>query len=46
MKKAFFVFSAGIGPFIRCVLIMEELRNRGYEIAYDAIDNVTKKWIV
>jgi len=42
-KKIFFGFSAGMGPFIRCVPIMQKLRTLGYELAYNAIDNVTEK---
>jgi hypothetical protein len=42
-KRIFFGFSAGLGPFIRCLPIMNGLRDRGCTIAYNAIDNVTEK---
>lgn len=41
-KKIFFFLSGGIGSFIRLVPIMEILKDR-YELAYSAIDDVTKK---
>jgi len=42
-RRIFFGFSAGIGPFIRCVPLMEKLRLLGFEVSYNAIDNIRLK---
>ena len=42
MSKIFFAFSSGIGPLIRCLPIANELRNRGHEIGFYAIDKASE----
>ena len=42
MEKAFFAFSAGMGPLIRCLPIANELSTREIQIGYYAIDKATK----